>query len=1123
MVCPDIQADTWVKYNIMLDPGHGGTDPGASGPTAPHEATLALRCANALAKKIGDLGGTYKLTRTSDVYVSLQARRQQSIDYDPYIFCSIHLNAFDGSAHGTETWYYFTEGNSKMLADYVHASLIAEMKRTNRGVKQNGWTVITGNKNIPAILTEGLFVDNVTEHNLVKTEGSAGFNNWVNGHLYGFYDRLANLNANITNPRTNTATTTPTITSSADSWRFDAEKGTTVSTTLKITGANLSSAITASLNNTSEFAISTTSLAAAGGNITVSFKPTTAGNKSATLTLKSGTVTKTVALTGVATAPALSFVEKWNFSQKNGTATYKGWDATKVRNMTYMQGKLYLVYNTADIKVVKSGTLGANDTGVLGDLNKGDVVTGGTLKLCDVKACDGKIVASNLTTSTGDPLRVYVWDNDQALPRVALETTNLGGAKRLGDCIGWRGTWNDGELVFANDDGGTTRIVTYAVKNGNISATPTVKNATTDGTTRLITGSSTRVYPQANGKYWIDGMQNMTTLLDANGKRELYIDMDEPWGNALATFEWEGSNYALSTTFKPRSGVSAENFTGGCFHLLRCDDGYAKPQFVAKYPTNGLSDTNQNTNCTQNVVIARQGTTVEAWVLSANQGIAYFINPGGTAPTYNYETIRPYEPGAPEITVSQKSLDMKANWNASASRTITVGGANLEGGITATLSGSDADRFSIGKSSFAASNGSVNAALDITFTPRTVGSFTAMLTLQSTGAEPVQIALIGTGTEIITVKEEVGEMTEMWNYSGNKGNLSQAAWFDRNGVNTRDICYVDGKLFVLNTNVGAPSEVVILDAQTGKEQGKLNITGIAASGTFHLASIKTLGNTILGCNMASAAGTLNVYAWDTPTSAPRLLLTTTNHGSVEVGRIMNTFGTMENGTIAFGAPKTAVYYRITNGTVNATPTVVAHTAADGIASSQSVEVHTDGTFIVNNSATHPMHFDATGKLIGTVADKHMSALKQGSAVKTFNYNKRRYMAATSSIGTTNWTNSTANIIDITDGVANAKTVGTYPAGGLANTSFGGVVTNGLATEVTPDNTVNMWVMVPKQGAAMYQFKGQTVTGVDNIAADSDNATAEYFTLQGIRVDGDNLAPGVYIRRTSAHTEKVLIR
>ena len=80
-------AATWNSYLIGLDPGHGGSDPGASGPSAPHEAELCLRAATE-AKRIivNTCGGRVNMTRSSNVSVSLSYRRSLSVTWDPYIF-----------------------------------------------------------------------------------------------------------------------------------------------------------------------------------------------------------------------------------------------------------------------------------------------------------------------------------------------------------------------------------------------------------------------------------------------------------------------------------------------------------------------------------------------------------------------------------------------------------------------------------------------------------------------------------------------------------------------------------------------------------------------------------------------------------------------------------------------------------------------------------------------------------------------------------------------------------------------------------------------------------------------------------------------------------------------------
>lgn len=178
------------RVKIMLDPGHGGSDPGAGRAGYRYEHDLVLDASLAMRdwlRNHGAVNDNVRLTRESNTTVALEARRQMSINYDPWIFCSVHLNAFNGEAYGTETWYYWTN-RSPQLAQYVQNQLVSKLGTANRGVKQNGWTVITGANYIPAILTESLFVDNVSENNMINSRDKAGFANWVNGHLQGFYD-----------------------------------------------------------------------------------------------------------------------------------------------------------------------------------------------------------------------------------------------------------------------------------------------------------------------------------------------------------------------------------------------------------------------------------------------------------------------------------------------------------------------------------------------------------------------------------------------------------------------------------------------------------------------------------------------------------------------------------------------------------------------------------------------------------------------------------------------------------------------------------------------------------------------------------------------------------------------
>lgn len=160
---------------------------------------------------------------------------------------------------------------------------------------------------------------------------------------------------------------------------------TSTTKTINVTGTELSSAISVSSSNTTDFAISTTSLAKTGGAVVVTYKPAAAGSHSTTITLTSGTHKKTVVVSGTAKNPPLTFTEGWNFSESTGKKADWMTDYTSFRNMAFGAGKLYVINNSSEILILKAQTgekLGAlNMTGV----------EGGTLKVIDVKYVDGKI------------------------------------------------------------------------------------------------------------------------------------------------------------------------------------------------------------------------------------------------------------------------------------------------------------------------------------------------------------------------------------------------------------------------------------------------------------------------------------------------------------------------------------------------------------------------------------------------------------------------------------------------------------------------------------------------------------------------------------------------------------
>ena len=95
---------------IVLDPGHGGKDPGAVGYSGTYEKDLVLQIALKLKKKLEkELDVEVLLTRDIDKFVSLQERTEFANSNNADLFVSIHINAHNNAqAHGIEVYYLST-------------------------------------------------------------------------------------------------------------------------------------------------------------------------------------------------------------------------------------------------------------------------------------------------------------------------------------------------------------------------------------------------------------------------------------------------------------------------------------------------------------------------------------------------------------------------------------------------------------------------------------------------------------------------------------------------------------------------------------------------------------------------------------------------------------------------------------------------------------------------------------------------------------------------------------------------------------------------------------------------------------------------------------------------------
>lgn len=200
---------------VVIDPGHGGEDPGAIGPHGIREKDICFKIACDLKDNIDKMEGMKAfLTRTGDYFVPLRRRTQIAKEHGADVFISIHANASRSrKAYGTEVYFLSASGATDQAAREVAlreneadlaggiapeteddiVSILTDMKQSNtmsrssefaekimdslgrhqklvtRGVKQARFTVLKS-ADFPSVLAEIAFISNSNEAALLKSD-----------------------------------------------------------------------------------------------------------------------------------------------------------------------------------------------------------------------------------------------------------------------------------------------------------------------------------------------------------------------------------------------------------------------------------------------------------------------------------------------------------------------------------------------------------------------------------------------------------------------------------------------------------------------------------------------------------------------------------------------------------------------------------------------------------------------------------------------------------------------------------------------------------------------------------------------------------------------------------------
>lgn len=154
--------------NIGIDPGHGGSDPGAVGPTGLRESEVTLTIAKRLSYLLLAAGYGALLTRNEDSFVDLRPRTDLLNREDVHYTISIHCNASTNrSANYISTYIQAAGGEAEKLARAVQKRLVQATGWRDGGVRiQN--LHMTREKQMPAILVECGFISNFEQEQQLR-------------------------------------------------------------------------------------------------------------------------------------------------------------------------------------------------------------------------------------------------------------------------------------------------------------------------------------------------------------------------------------------------------------------------------------------------------------------------------------------------------------------------------------------------------------------------------------------------------------------------------------------------------------------------------------------------------------------------------------------------------------------------------------------------------------------------------------------------------------------------------------------------------------------------------------------------------------------------------------------
>ncbi|SEN48999.1 N-acetylmuramoyl-L-alanine amidase [Amphibacillus marinus] len=173
---------------VFIDPGHGGTDPGAvANGLLEKDITLAIARSLQTALLNQFLNVETRLARTGDQTVSLAERTRAANQWQADFYISVHVNAGGGNGFESYIWNgnFTNKQRTRQIRSAVHQAITSELALRNRGEKEANFHVLRETR-MAAVLTENGFIDHHDEAHLMRQV------NWIDrvaqAHALGIAD-----------------------------------------------------------------------------------------------------------------------------------------------------------------------------------------------------------------------------------------------------------------------------------------------------------------------------------------------------------------------------------------------------------------------------------------------------------------------------------------------------------------------------------------------------------------------------------------------------------------------------------------------------------------------------------------------------------------------------------------------------------------------------------------------------------------------------------------------------------------------------------------------------------------------------------------------------------------------